>query len=290
MNLPEGSGDFKTGLTPSVGRSRAVARILSFRGVNTIAKPAASAAPPFPTTTTYYLGYPGAKIVQPASNATIPAISVNVPSGARQVKITAVGGHGGGALPPGSDFGGRGAKVTTTYDLTTINITLLKLYIGGGGFALAGNGCGGGGLTQVMSDNNVAINVVAGGGGGLGTGEKGFDANNGLITSVNARGSDATDSGAGSRLVLDGNGGLGIGSGGFNGGGTNGGLFPSAGGGGGGYGGGSVGSTVTKAGNGGGSIALLNGGAQLYAFELYANNEALGADDVDGFVILEWYR
>lgn len=286
LNLPEGSGHFKTGLTPSVGRSRAVARILSFRGVNTIAKSAASAASPVISTTTYYLGYPNTKIVQPAANANIPPINVVIPSDAKQVKITAVGGHGGGGIPPGGVYGGRGAKVTITYNLTTINITLLKLYIGGGGFAIPAYGSGGGGLTQVMSDNNVAINVVAGGGGGFGTAQKGFDASNGLIDG-NARGSNANTNGAGSRLVLDGTGGLGNSIGGFNGGG---GFFNSnIGGGGGGYGGGSAG-PPTIGGNGGGSIALLNGVAQPYTFDLYANNEALGADDVDGFVILEWYR
>lgn len=287
LYIPEGGGGSKkAGLAPSVGVPSAVARIMLIRGVSNIetTASAASAAPPIiPTTTTYNLGYPGAKIVQPAANASIPPITVVIPSGAKQVKITAVGGHGGGG-PPGSDFGGRGAKVTTTYNLTTINITLLKLYIGGGGFANAGSGCGGGGLTQVMSDNNVAINVVAGGGGGLGTTEKGFDATNGLITGGNAPGIDATGSGAGSRLVLDGTGGLGNSSGGFNGGGTN---DTNRGGGGGGYGGGGYGSGLTNAGFGGGSIALLNGGAHPYDWVIYANNEALGADDIDGFVILE---
>jgi hypothetical protein len=306
MNLPEGSGNFKTGLTPSVGRPSAVSRMLSLRGVSNIVPTASPALPFIPSTTTYYLGYPGAKIVQPGANASIPPITVVIHSDAKQVKITAVGGHGGGS-DYGSDFGGRGAKVTTTYNLTTINITLLKLYIGGGGFSLAGSGCGGGGLTQVMSDNNVAINVVAGGGGGLGVNQKGLDASNGLITDAAAApGSNGADNvngggGGGSRLILDGLGGLGGvssygGYGGFGGGGSGG--FSDinssgGGGGGGGYGGGRRGLLGEGdgggwgGGRGGGSIALLNGGAQPYDWVIYANNEALGVNDIDGFVILE---
>jgi hypothetical protein len=50
MNMYEGAGNAKTGLTPSVGVPSAVARMLSFRGVNTIAPTAAP--PPAPTTCT----------------------------------------------------------------------------------------------------------------------------------------------------------------------------------------------------------------------------------------------
>ena len=177
---------------------------------------------------------------------------VPIPYGATQLTITAVGGRGGNDSVAGTG-GGNGGRVISTYNLTTLNISSVKIYIGGGGISNNNGGAGGGGFTQVIS-NDFNLNVVAGGGGGSGYipangygGNAGADASGGGGSGFG--GDDGVYGGAGGAGGVGGAGGGGAGGYGF--GGDGGGVGAA----------GETGDYVCGGGGGGAGIDASGGGA-----------------------------
>ena len=101
---------------------------------------------------------------------------IEVPDGAYQADIAVIGGGGGSGRGYGDDetdgyrpsgYGGNGAKVSATIDLTGIANLGVKVGSGGGGGTSTGDGGRGGRYSGIRLDGTVVIVAGGGGGGGI---------------------------------------------------------------------------------------------------------------------------
>ncbi len=101
---------------------------------------------------------------------------IEVPDGAYQADIVVIGGGGGSGRGYGdtsrdgyrpSGFGGNGAKVSATIDLTGIANLGVKVGSGGAAGKSTANGGGGGGYSGIRLNGTVVIVAGGGGGGGI---------------------------------------------------------------------------------------------------------------------------